>query len=323
MSNNAPAHFRSVQSSPDADEGTAQTIGIMAQHIKDGANDPLVEAASIDAVRRFRGGPLARRGELEKAACSDFWWAKHFITFVHHDVLGREWKLDDPLQVLVTPEALIRMKRPEGDCAIFAMLVCSMLRCQQIPYELVTVAANPKEPGVYSHVHCRAVLPEGRLPLDASHGLYPGWEVPSVDVFRKQVWNEDGQPIADRSTKFAGLHSYSRPRRVGLYGGMGACGVDPSSGESWCSPDVAGGGGWDTFAQDLAKQFTTIFGRKIAPTTISETINPKTGQRQYIETPGQSTSLLSPQVSATLSSPWIIGGIAVGALLLISMKGKR
>jgi hypothetical protein len=124
------------------------------------------------------------------------------------------------LQGLISPEVLVRMENPEGDCAIFSECIAAFLRVFGLPYEFVTVAVNPSEPEIFSHVYLYAVLPDGsRLPLDASHGTYPGWQVPSSDVFRRQVWDSDGQAVADRGSRFDGLHNYG----LRGFGAVGDC----------------------------------------------------------------------------------------------------
>src|ERR1035437_2766072 len=102
------------------------------------------------------------------------------------------------------------MDKPEGDCAIFSECVAAFLTVFGVPYEFVTVAVNPNEPTIFSHVYLYGVMPDGsRLPLDASHGQYPGWQVPSAHVSRRQVWDASGNPVADQGSRFAGLHNYS------------------------------------------------------------------------------------------------------------------
>jgi hypothetical protein len=34
------------------------------------------------------------------------------------------------------------------------------------------------------------------LPMDASHGRYPGWSVPRRDIQRMQVWDMSGNPVS-------------------------------------------------------------------------------------------------------------------------------
>lgn len=207
----------------DPDAGTALTVELMCRQIKRSALDDKLRLAVLDAVRRFRGGPrFAATGRdpfsNPRAICeSVWWWAKHILKFVHHTGLIAVWFSEtDQLQLLISPDALLEMTKPRGDCAIYTTLICSMLRACGIEYEIVTLAADPNQPDVFGHVFPRAVLPGGRrMSLDASHGSYPGWEVPKEHQIRRQVWSCDGSPIPDKDRgQFRGLHGYQpRPRR--------------------------------------------------------------------------------------------------------------
>jgi hypothetical protein len=134
----------------------------------------------------------------------------------------------------------------QGDCDDFTMMLCALLGCCGLGYEIITVAASPREPGTFSHVYCRAVLPDGsRVPLDASHGKYPGWQVPTAHVSRLQAWDEDGNPVSDQgSNNWDGLHGYTAAR------GLGACGdcndwdeAGNCIGYDASAADCGGGGG--------------------------------------------------------------------------------
>jgi hypothetical protein len=238
--------------SSDPDTATAQTVAVMCDHIKRGGGDPVVQEAAAQAVQQFGGSQITPGG----IAAGAWYWCKTYIRFVHHELLLRRYLGEaNHLQGLISPDALVRMDRPEGDCAIFTDCLCAFLRVFGVPYEIVTVAVNPNEPDIYSHVYAYAVLQDGtRLPLDASHGTYPGWQVPSSDVSRRQVWDADGNPVADRGSRFNGLNGY------GLRGrGLGAlvCDQDgvncyddgtvtpastvvPSSDTVWTNPYGAG-----------------------------------------------------------------------------------
>lgn len=198
------------------DRATAQTIELMCRMIDQAAIDPVLVAAARDAVRRFRGGFLyaaTGRNPFESDAAiaeSIWWWAKQALRFQHHDATIRVWfNESDQLQLLIGPDLLLRMNSWRGDCAIYTMLICAMLRALGVRFEIVTVAANPHEPDIFGHVFPRAVLPDGRrLALDASHGNYPGWQVPPEHTLRLQVWDESGNPIPDAAPRFKGLHGY-------------------------------------------------------------------------------------------------------------------
>lgn len=203
-----------VQSSPDPDTATAQTVEIMCGHVRESSKDPLVKSFAVRAVESIRGGPLwfgvkDPFSHPQLIAESIWWFAKHGIQFVHHSEQIWKWLGEtDQLQLLISPDVLVRMKRPEGDCADFSMLICALLEALGLDWELVTIKCNPKDPSLYTHVFPRVVLPNGRREtLDASHGKYPGWQVPAEHTYGIQVWDKDGAPIAD-TPQFDGLHEY-------------------------------------------------------------------------------------------------------------------
>lgn len=232
-----------VPASSDPDTATAQTIGIMCGHVRAGAQDEAVRQSALGAVAQFGGLEGSWRpqwllygNEAKKTAAiaaAIWWWCKLYVKFVHHEFIIRQ-KLGESghLQGLISPEVLVRMAKPEGDCAIFSECIAAFLSIFGVPYEFVTVAVNPNEPEIFSHVYVYAVLPDGsRLPLDASHGDYPGWQVPSGRVSRRQVWDSNGSPVADRGSRFDGLHNY------GLRGGLGTMVCDETG---FCYDDGTG-----------------------------------------------------------------------------------
>ena len=164
------------QASPDPTEATAETVLYMCELIQDSLVDGIVQQATKDAdrFRQFAASPWA----------SIWWWAKHHIVFVHHQKLLVAWLgAPDELQLLIRPDALLKMTQPKGDCAVFTTLICAMLDCAGLDWEICTVAVDPRQPGIYSHVYPRVILQNGRrIPLDASHGKFPGWEVPAQHV---------------------------------------------------------------------------------------------------------------------------------------------
>jgi hypothetical protein len=199
-----------VAASPDPDTATAQTIAIMCGHVRKASSDEVVKQTAGRAAEQFAGLAGTGRRDAYSLATAAFWWCKVFVKFVHHELIIRQ-RLGESghLQGLISPEVLVRMEHPEGDCAIFTECACAFLRVFGIPYEIVTVAVSPDEPTIFSHVYLYAVLPDGtRLPVDASHGDYPGWQVPSAHVSRRQVWDANGNAISDQGSRFDGLHNY-------------------------------------------------------------------------------------------------------------------
>ncbi len=203
----------------DPDEATKRTVEVMCQQIASSCRAPIVQQTALRSVQQFHGGPFYKGTDAlhdpQAIAVSCWFWAKHNIAFEHHEELFRSWLPEDAgqLQLLIAPDVLVRMERKRGDCAIFTELICAFLKCLGVPFEIVPAAVNPDEPGIFSHVYPRAVLSNGsRLALDASHGPYPGWKVPTAHTFRQKVWNEDGIEVPDMAYQFQGLHAY-RPRK--------------------------------------------------------------------------------------------------------------
>jgi hypothetical protein len=171
----------------DPDLATAQTVELMCRYISESITDPLVQAAAAQAAKW--GSPWA----------GAFWFTKHLMKFQSDESLTLALlNENDNLELLITPSVMLRSSKPQGDCDDFVMLVCSLLCCLGCDYEVVTVAADPQDPSRFSHVYCRAVLDDGlRIPIDASHGKFPGWQVPPARTFRTQVWDSAGNPIQD------------------------------------------------------------------------------------------------------------------------------
>ena len=258
----APQIERYQASLTDPDQATAETVAIMCRHIHNSALDPLFRKCARQAVWRFGGGasggcPVApnkmiRFDARDPRICSvaDFWWAKHYIRFVHHEDMLLKWLNEaDQLQLLISPDALIRMVKPQGDCAIYTMAICALLECQGIPWEIATVAVSRDRPNEFSHVFPRAILPSGaRITLDAgrsgSVNMYPGWQVPLSHRYRTQVWDSSAQPIND-APQWSGLHDYRYRGQWGRRWGMGqddaVIGSGPTAADILAGPSLTGG----------------------------------------------------------------------------------
>ena len=222
-----------VKAAANPDQATAQTVEIMCKLIHESAKDPLISRYALEAVRQWRGG--AQFASTGQDALSDplaiaesiWWWCKHSMTFVHHSKQILVWLGErDQLQLLIEPSVLVRMKQMEGDCAIYSMLICAMLECLGIDWELQTLATNPGQPDIYNHVFLRVVLPNGRrIPFDCSHGKYPGWRVPENNVLRSQVWDESGAAVPD-AAEYQGLGSYVQNPNPWWFTGNAGLGQD-------------------------------------------------------------------------------------------------
>ncbi len=198
------------------DNLTAQTIEQMALLIKESIDDPLTQSIAQRVCETWGQGS----NDPRSVAWSCWWFAKHAIKFVLDEPAVRSiFGTPDTIEFLVSPALMLRSRKMQGDCDDFTMMICALLGCRGLGYEIITVAASPRDPETFSHVYCRAILPDGsRVPLDASHGKYPGWQVPTGHVSRFQAWDSEGNPVADEgSSNWGGLHGYE-------YRGLGACG---------------------------------------------------------------------------------------------------
>jgi len=203
----------------DQNHATAQTVGLMAQQIRQCAKDPAVQMAARNALLKYSQG---RAGAY--AECWAVWWSiRHTLKFVSDDSLLRNIPTPNPpeLELLVSPSVMVRSRNPQGDCDDFTMLMCCFLECLGVPWEIVTVAADPGDAERWSHVYAVAVLEDGRrMPMDAAppDAKWPGWEVPADHILRYQAWDQDGLPM-ERERPIKRMAGYVRGRG---WSGMGA-----------------------------------------------------------------------------------------------------
>ncbi len=206
--------FGWFQPSPIPDVATAETIRFMCGCIDGSARNADVQAIAQDAVARFGalgagGGDPQTDADLARAV---YWYVRYSVKRLHHgEFKATVAAFPEKKQLLISPDVLLFESYPQGDCSAFTMAICAVLKCLGVRYELVAVAVDPSEPSIFTHVYPRAVLKDGtRLVLDAHAMPGPGQEVPPQDVFRKQVFDSQGSPVADAGVlpRFKGLHQY-------------------------------------------------------------------------------------------------------------------
>jgi hypothetical protein len=340
--------------SDDPDTATIQTVREMCRQVREAAKDPPVRAIARRAVEQFRGGPAwigSGFGTCERMmADSCWWWCKHYLEFRHHGEMFEAWSADlgDPrtkLQLLIAPDVLVRMQRMEGDCAIYTMMLCAMLEALGLSWRICPAAVDHSQPEIFSHVFARVVLPNGATEsLDASHGKYPGWQVPAEDLLRLWVFDENGNRVADSGRQFQGLHDYRR--RTSYPRGLGANGDDYLEGGDYFPPSDSNpterfgtdlrwppsdgytapsqnSSQWAAFASNLAKMgFTLAQINSITPGTVVGPNGQILRQNPGYSVPvGTSASLNLGSSSNVL----IYGGLAlVGVFVMAQMfKGGR
>lgn len=169
--------FESLPADPDAQ--VERTIARIIQYLIEDAGTPLIQDFARRALELGGGDPITGVWNLVKPN----------LRFQHDETTARRLQTDDPrkhdaIEVLIRPldQALLIDLQGIGveDCDGFEMFAGCLLYALGIPCSLVTVSAAPEEPNRFSHVYIAAYPNGNRIPLDFSHGEYPGWECPNT-----------------------------------------------------------------------------------------------------------------------------------------------
>lgn len=112
---------------------------------------------------------------------------KPFIQFKQDTDIAEALHTKDPrkwnvVETIIRPadQAMLIESRGQGveDCDGFTNYGACILTALGIPCTLATVAAEPDRPREFTHIYVVAYVNGERIPMDMSHGPYPGWECP-------------------------------------------------------------------------------------------------------------------------------------------------
>lgn len=331
----------------NTDADTALTVGKMCEYIRAGCVDSVVHSWAR-AAAGFRAPNVPND---ESLAWGVWWLVKHRVKYVSDDPRLFRLGLGRALDFLIAPAVLVRMAAPKEDCDGFTMLVCSLLCALGFSdVYICTVACDPLDRSRWSHVFPVVRLASGSLvPLDASHGPYPGWAVPPEQSYRVQLWDLNGSKVALAGLLPAGgsnrLQGYRR-RGVGMVGGVRRLGLgddgddelggDPGGeGGDWVvndpfSIDVFGGGAssttgrgfnWGSFWSNLFGNASSVAKLAVAPSTTYRLPNGTVVTQPY----GINSSGSSGRAPAGVGSASILPYLALGAvgLFVIMQVGKK
>lgn len=184
--------YRLDRVSDDPDTQVAQVVGMMANLVSQDARDPYVTADAQAAL----SDPGANGDPLEAV-----WrWVKARMTFVRDEETAAPIQAAIPasagdiVEVLIRPHDMsdaLRDQHGQGDCDDFTIYGAALLRALGEPVNFVTIAADKRDPAVYSHVYLAAYpAGRGRIAMDLSHGPRVGWESPVA--YRRREWLIDG-----------------------------------------------------------------------------------------------------------------------------------
>ena len=159
---------------------TAQTVAHMRCYALEDSAAAEIQTLAYMATE----GSNSQRESAERIHA----FIRQAVRFQNDADTARPFAIDpEQAEVLIRPVDLIRMPQPAGDCDDFSMLAAAMLAALNIDCSFKTVACEKSDPDTYSHVYVVAYVDGGqRLPLDCSHGQYPGWEVKATG--RQKEW---------------------------------------------------------------------------------------------------------------------------------------
>ncbi len=179
---------------PDSPDGQVRaSIRKIIRYIREDAQSCPGIRSDLDRALRIGGGdPILGIWKLIKGS----------MRFQRDEVTAAQLQTadvrkEDAIEVFIRPcdqSLLIQMKGIGiEDCDGFEMYAACMFLVLGIPVSLVTVAANGEHPDEFSHVYLAAYLNGQRIPLDFSHGNYPGWECPNLGKLKE--WPVHVTPI--------------------------------------------------------------------------------------------------------------------------------
>jgi transglutaminase-like putative cysteine protease len=162
---------------PPGDLGTRKTLELMQAFAQQGAKELGIREAAIQAVRAAGAPEHDAAAQLE--ALHRF--VRDQILFIG-DIAG--------VETLQSPRYTLQMRA--GDCDDRAVLLAALARSIGIPAVLKfkVIAANPSQPGTFSHVYVVANVAGRDLALDPTfHGNPAGYEYPRASrSMEMNVW---------------------------------------------------------------------------------------------------------------------------------------
>ena len=177
-----PVSYRVEDIGYDADGQVYRTLGVMGERVREDASDP----AFCSWAQRVVG---ASPGELDDMAVvgAAYFHVKGALRFQRDELTGAgvgNYSAEEVVEVIIRPREMAKFVQQGmgvGDCDDFTMYLAGILTCFRIPTEFCTVAADKADPESFTHVYVKVQLTDGTVvPLDASHGKFPGWETDNV-----------------------------------------------------------------------------------------------------------------------------------------------
>lgn len=185
----------------DPDTQVARTVGVMRERVAEDGSDPMF-IARAKGVIDCSGSVGDRTQRVWQHVKSAIQFTRDESTGIRGDGLGiGGGDPNDIIEVIIRPVDMagyIDQGIAIGDCDDFSMYCAALLMAVGVPCSFCTVAANPLIPSQYSHIYVVAYPDGQRVPCDASHGQYCGWEYGQGGE-RRTEW-----PVYDKTRLFIG-----------------------------------------------------------------------------------------------------------------------
>ena len=193
-------HISTISTNPtDNFQSTQDTIAEMRQLVIESLPSPEVQAASVEILTKINKATPTEQDIIRGV----YWWVKNHIQFTQDEnILMQELgyrNLGTGKDLLISPILMlqyIKQGNAYGECDDFSTLLATLLIYMGVQnVYFCTIAADRVEPDFFSHVYVKAVLMDGSIiPLDASHGQYPGWQ--TGNIFKSMEWSIVATPSA-------------------------------------------------------------------------------------------------------------------------------
>lgn len=154
---------------PRGQKGTVQTLRLMAHYCRRDAASSQLRAIAHKIIGNVSGHDF--NGEI-----------RALFSFVREQIIYRK----DPMEVERVQDALRTLQFGSGDCDDKVTLLVTLMA---ICGHRARFCVSGKAPGVWSHVYCEVMTPQGWLPLDPTpERAQLGWETtaPAKGVF--EIW---------------------------------------------------------------------------------------------------------------------------------------
>lgn len=169
----------------DSDVSAADTVAWLHALAQRYSHDPLVISAVQDTLQQA-GADASDESQLRAV----YYWIKTHVRFAEDEDILRSLGADRlDKELIITPDLLLKMPEPMGDCDDLTLLIISMVAALGMEYRMVTVAAESNEPWRLSHIY-PIVFDRDRgcwFAMDAGvNGKWPGWE--AKEIYRRLEW---------------------------------------------------------------------------------------------------------------------------------------